>query len=63
MTPADIDARHKGWHAWQSRTDDPGQPGRWCATSTVSPMGGSGQTVDAGTLEELDTLLAAGEGR
>ncbi len=53
MTPADIDARHKGWHAWQSRQ------GRWWATATRCPIEpGSGQTIDADTLEELDAELA-----
>ena len=58
QTAADIDTRHKGWHAWQS------DGGHWWATSTVSPFGGSGRTEDADTLDELDALLAkAGEAR
>lgn len=59
MTPADIDARHPGWHAWRSNN------GRWWATSTqCQQTTGSGWTVDAPTLEELDAELAkAGEGR
>ena len=51
MTPADVDARHPGWHAWLS------DEGRCWATSTISPFGGSGQTEDADTPEALDAVL------
>ena len=51
MTPADVDARHPGWHAWLS------DEGRCWATSTDSLFGGSGQTIDADTPEELDAVL------
>lgn len=52
MTPADIDARHPGWHAWLSDT------GRCWATTTVSEYGGSGRTEVADTPEAMDALLA-----
>lgn len=53
MTPAALTAKYPPWHVFTS------DEGRWWAASTDSPFGGSGQTIDADTGEDMAAALAA----